>query len=162
MTTSRNDCRRIVEDMRDDFAAAARLQEVLDDYEGSGVLACDDQEAEQIEKDLARFGIHPEIDGLEMAFDFDDAIEAIDERFDPLDFTVLTDGRGRYCARILFGFGGPTYGAEKDAFECLWKFFCYWGGEHYEDADYDGLIEARFADAVRCECERIESGHARD
>ncbi len=162
MTTSRNDCRRIVEDMREDFAAAARLAEVLDDYERSGVWACDEQEAEQIEKDFARFEFHPEINGLEITFDFDEAVDAINERFDPLQFTVLTDGRGRFCARILFGSGGPFYGVEKDAFAFMWRFFCYWGGEHYEDADYDGLIEARFADAVRCECERIESGHARD
>lgn len=161
-TSSLSDCRRIVEDMREDFAAAGRLAEVLTTYEGASVWARDAEEAKQIEKDLARFTIHPEIDGREIKFDFDEAAESIDARFDPLDFTVLTDGRGRFCARILFGFGGPAYGVKKDAFSCMWRFFASWAGESYEETDFDGLIEGRFDEYCQAECDRIASGCARD
>ena len=160
-TSSLSDCRRIVKDLREDFEAAERIEAAIRAVESSSFRefeAVDAAQAAQLEKDLARFEIHPVVDGLEIRFDFDDAVEAIRNRFDPLDVMVLTDGRGRFAARIVFGCGGPFYGVEKDAFSCLWKFFCCWGGESYEETDVDGLIEGRFMDIVREQARYITSG----
>ena len=157
-SSSLTDCRRIVKDLKEDFEAAERLSAALTEYDCGSLWASDAEEASQLEKDLKLFGIHPEVDGCELTFDCDDSEEAIRSRFDPLDFDVLTDGRGQIAARILFGCGGPTYGVRKDGFSDTWRFFCCWGGESYEEPDFDDLIEGRFGELVREKARYIVSG----
>ena len=150
--TSLTGCRRIVEGLKEDFEAAERIEKAIRAIESSRFPefeAWDAAEAEQLKNDLSRFEIPVKVDGLALTFDCDEARECVNDRFDPLDLTALTDGRGRLCARILFGCGSPTYGVKKDACSRPWKFFASRGGEDYEAPDYGGLIKDRFMDLMR-------------
>lgn len=164
---------RLVESVFEDYRARETFLSLTDiDIADGGTVAISEEEADAFTKAVKTLDLpftettaayaedHP--DDFEEGHRYfkagADIEETLIERFDPLEFTVLTnEDASQTYTRILFTCGGPNVWAERGPFDRRFKVCAAWGGEYFEQTDWDDLL-ADYWDELIVERARMIAG----